>query len=72
MGVRTDIPKIMKAMDIFLLPSLHERLQIVTLTGVTLETIITGNVTFIKVVKGEENAYNTKNFIRLHGGICFI
>lgn len=59
MGIRSDIPKLMLAMDMFLLPSLYEGLPVVgieaqamglpvlTSTGVTKETDITGNVTFL-------------------------
>ena len=61
LGIRSDIPDLMLAMDIFFLPSLYEGLPVVgveaqaaglpvlTSTGVTRETDITGNVTFMSL-----------------------
>ena len=59
MGIRSDVPKLMEAMDMFLLPSLYEGLPVagieaqaaglpvITSTNVTREMDITGNVTFL-------------------------
>ncbi len=64
MGLRTDVPDLMLAMDVFFLPSLYEGLPVaaveaqasglpvVTSTGVTPETDITGNVTFLDLTQG--------------------
>ena len=59
MGLRSDVPDLMQAMDLFFLPSLNEGLPVVavevqpmglpilTSTGVPEETDITGNVKFL-------------------------
>ncbi|MBR4747971.1 MAG: glycosyltransferase family 1 protein [Abditibacteriota bacterium] len=64
MGLRTDVPDLMLAMDVYFLPSLFEGLPVsaieaqaaglpvVTSTGVTPETDITGNVTFLELSQG--------------------
>ena len=64
MGVRQDVSDLMQAMDIFILPSLWEGLPVVGVeaqaaglpvvmsTGVTRETDITGNVTFLDLSSG--------------------
>lgn len=64
LGVRSDVNKLMLAMDLFLLPSLYEGLPVVgieaqaagllvyTSTGVTRETDITGNVRFLDLNLG--------------------
>ena len=66
MGVRNDIPTLMQAMDVFLLPSLFEGLPVVgieaqaaglpvfTSTEVTTEMDITGNVVFLDLAIGAE------------------
>ena len=66
LGVRSDIPQLMLAMDAFLLPSLYEGLPVVgveaqasglpvfTSTGVTREVDITGNVKFIDLSEGAQ------------------
>ncbi len=66
MGLRSDVPDLMLAMDMFFLPSLYEGLPVaaveaqasglpvLTSTGVTPETDITGNVTFLDLSLGPE------------------
>lgn len=66
LGVRGDVQNLMSVMDVFLLPSMHEGLPVVgveaqaaglpmlTSTGVTAETDITGNVTFLELSAGAE------------------
>ena len=64
LGSRSDVQDLMLAMDVFLLPSLYEGLPVVgieaqaaglpvvTSTGVTTETDITGNVVFLDLALG--------------------
>lgn len=77
LGVRSDIPQLMLAMDAFLLPSLYEGLPVVgveaqasglpvfTSTGVTEEVDITGNVVFTELSEGAEKwAKRISNYMK--------